>query len=334
VTPRVLPDVLPTLKPFHPDEEGLLRTCLTNPEDDAPRLILADWYEERGLTEFADYIRYEVTRRFDQEVKPLPRQANNWASDHIPSYLSDRAITSGPGHGLQTQFCRGLPCRCALNNYTVETYRTAIENHQPWLTDFLCYGGLHNEHTWVAEDWVQGLRSLSLGRIRSETLNAREPVFNQEFFTAITVGYGVLGFLRSFSMWGTHLTDNVIEPLFGRFPCSLVEFDFSDNDISTDSYIQLIQSPMMTLVEKLSINGARVNDRFCRTLARSTVLQNLRSLHLGWNRITGTGAFEILESSNLPNLEYLDVRYNKISRMSRLQLLRQTTNPKVQINIE
>jgi uncharacterized protein (TIGR02996 family) len=43
-----------------PDEEGFFRTILDHPDDDTPRLVYADWLEERGRSERAEYIRVQI----------------------------------------------------------------------------------------------------------------------------------------------------------------------------------------------------------------------------------------------------------------------------------
>ena len=43
------------------DQIALLNMILANPDDDTPRLIYADWLEENGEPDRADWIRYQVT---------------------------------------------------------------------------------------------------------------------------------------------------------------------------------------------------------------------------------------------------------------------------------
>lgn len=44
----------------NPEYLALLRGILEKPEDDAPRLILSDWFEENGQEERAEFIRWQV----------------------------------------------------------------------------------------------------------------------------------------------------------------------------------------------------------------------------------------------------------------------------------
>jgi uncharacterized protein (TIGR02996 family) len=44
------------------DREALVRAVLAAPEDDAPRLVFADWCDENGDSEWAEFIRLQVER--------------------------------------------------------------------------------------------------------------------------------------------------------------------------------------------------------------------------------------------------------------------------------
>jgi uncharacterized protein (TIGR02996 family) len=41
------------------DEEALLRAIWAEPDDDAPRLVYAEWLEENGQSERAEFIRVQ-----------------------------------------------------------------------------------------------------------------------------------------------------------------------------------------------------------------------------------------------------------------------------------
>src|SRR5262245_41290558 len=50
------------VRPAHPQGEALLNAVLDAPDDDAPRLIYADWLEENGDPDRAEFIRLQVER--------------------------------------------------------------------------------------------------------------------------------------------------------------------------------------------------------------------------------------------------------------------------------
>ena len=43
-----------------PQHPGLLQAILDEPEDDAPRLIYADWLEDNGEADRAEFIRLQI----------------------------------------------------------------------------------------------------------------------------------------------------------------------------------------------------------------------------------------------------------------------------------
>src|SRR6516164_9385292 len=51
-------------------DEGLFRTILAQPADDAPRLVYADWLEEHGEPERAEFIRLQCERARLPEGSP------------------------------------------------------------------------------------------------------------------------------------------------------------------------------------------------------------------------------------------------------------------------
>src|SRR5262245_41051449 len=74
------------------DEARFLRTICERPRDDAPRLVFADWLEENGRPQRADFIRLQIDlsrlprgdRRFDElwwrETEYLKDDAATWRS--------------------------------------------------------------------------------------------------------------------------------------------------------------------------------------------------------------------------------------------------------------
>jgi uncharacterized protein (TIGR02996 family) len=48
------------------EEKGLLQTIIDTPHDDAPRLVYADWLDDHGQSERAEFIRVQI------ELERLP----------------------------------------------------------------------------------------------------------------------------------------------------------------------------------------------------------------------------------------------------------------------
>jgi len=54
-----MPKRSPKVTPPRPEVVALLQTCKENPDDDTPRLILADWLDDHGDTARAEFIRVQ-----------------------------------------------------------------------------------------------------------------------------------------------------------------------------------------------------------------------------------------------------------------------------------
>jgi uncharacterized protein (TIGR02996 family) len=99
--PRPLPERLPSRVRLDPEEESLLRGCLARPWDDPPFLVYADWLEEHGQTERADFVRRQVTLTGqDGECSwaEAPESVRTWAGAVLPAKWHE-----------QLCFARGLP---------------------------------------------------------------------------------------------------------------------------------------------------------------------------------------------------------------------------------
>src|SRR5262245_8220254 len=92
------------------DRSDFLQAIITNPDDDAPRLIYADWLEEQGDEDRAEFIRVqceleqlppeterrtELTRR---QSDLLYLHSEKWRSELLPKEST-----------VQVRFVRGLP---------------------------------------------------------------------------------------------------------------------------------------------------------------------------------------------------------------------------------
>jgi uncharacterized protein (TIGR02996 family) len=79
------------------ERKQLLAAIRANPDDDAPRLVFADWLEENGEPDFAEFIRVEIERdRLSHDYDYPRREALHKHSDA----LRRRGAFPGETHGL------------------------------------------------------------------------------------------------------------------------------------------------------------------------------------------------------------------------------------------
>src|SRR4051812_42154714 len=74
---------------------GLLRACKEAVEDDGPRLILADWLEEHGQPDRAEFVRVQVRRHrvpeWDARQTELARREAELLRRHHAEWLGPLA---------------------------------------------------------------------------------------------------------------------------------------------------------------------------------------------------------------------------------------------------
>jgi uncharacterized protein (TIGR02996 family) len=91
------------------DDEALLAAILAHPDEDTPRLMYADWLQENGQPERAEFIRlqlvneFELTRDQCQRYDQLEEKYRDAWTAHLPR---DSRDTYDP---WEWKFARGMP---------------------------------------------------------------------------------------------------------------------------------------------------------------------------------------------------------------------------------
>ena len=83
-------------------EDAFVADILEHPNDDAPRLILADWLEDRGGSGDADraeFIRLQCRRATDPDDLPLRRRAEQLLQTHWDDWVRPLGQLVGPSQG-------------------------------------------------------------------------------------------------------------------------------------------------------------------------------------------------------------------------------------------
>jgi uncharacterized protein (TIGR02996 family) len=105
------------------EEHALIRAVCSYPEDDTPRLVYADWLDEHGQTERAEYLRLAVGWAREVGLNPNP-----YAWEHLPRLrelshhpaLRPPPAWDGPGLGHPLPW---LPTEVQFNSWS------EFENH-------------------------------------------------------------------------------------------------------------------------------------------------------------------------------------------------------------
>src|SRR5262245_42219655 len=92
------------------DGPALLASCVEDPEDDVPRLVYADWLEEQGQSERAEFIRAQIQLARDPDDSPERRALAFRARELLDQHEEEWIPRSPPlpDVALEWSFRRGF----------------------------------------------------------------------------------------------------------------------------------------------------------------------------------------------------------------------------------
>lgn len=260
---------MPTAEP-RPELLALLAAVRDEPDDDTPRLVLADWLEEHGDRfdgERARFIRADIARTRGSSAEPFPDQVRRDEDDLHRRWLEPLAdFSSG------WDFVRGLP------ELTVAGPRF-LKPDVPAL--------LAGE----AFAFVQFVRLTDAGGPRMVAMSAlpefrHVPGLSVDPLNALGTHYAVQ-FFDSPNLTG------------------LRQIEFRGIDPGAAGMEALAKNPALSGLRKLSLHHNKIVDKGVAALAASPHLTNLQSLRLSDNNIGDKGAESLAASAVLANLREL-----------------------------
>jgi uncharacterized protein (TIGR02996 family) len=267
----------PHINAPRPEVAAFLDDAHEHPDDDTPRLILADWLDDNG--DDIDRDRAEFIRVQCRLARPGPAPrglaARQWEleQDHADDWL-------GPLVGLvdHWRFDRGL----------VGLGVQGFQCYSPQLHDLV------RTETWA---WVEGLTLLQLTPGAVQHL-VRQPVLNR---------------IRSLSFEESRLGDSGLALLAGTRPLpGLRDLRLAMCSIgrSVNGLAALADSAHLPDLERLDLTRNHVTLPGLSRLVQSAHLPRLRHLALGYNDLPEESADELAGSPLLAQLESLDLRGN------------------------
>ncbi len=253
-------------------EQAFLQAIRETPDDDAPRLIYADWLEEQGGTgraARADFIRIQC------RLAELPED------DPACDRLADEAADLLAEHEDEwTQPLRDIADDWRFARGFVEHVRIRGDNllaHAERLFDFA------------------PVRSLHLLIPRNDVPNLAACL--------------QLHWVSSLDFSRCQLNDRSLQQLLTSPHLErLRALNLDGNDINTPGIRALIQSPLFARLRCLDLTRNRaVGDTAARLLAHEAPADNLEMLRLGETNLTLNGLFDLSESTQFPHLRHLHV---------------------------
>jgi uncharacterized protein (TIGR02996 family) len=264
--------------------DALYETILANPADDLPRLVYADWLEEHGVAERAEFIRAQIAGDHAKANRLLETNRAEWSIPRL--------------RGGQT-FARG---------FVDEVWATAedVVAHAGVLFRF----PLRGLRITAATDHVKALAGLPiLARITHLDLSNNTGIHNR--FDRLFYNGGLRNLtsltLRNVRVWGEDLAR---WPMIPGFP-QLTHLDLSGNPIGNDGLGVLAEHPGFASVRSLTIRGDGqeqydlIGDEGLARLTRSPNAANLVRLDLMDNDIGDAGIEALAASTGFERLKEL-----------------------------
>jgi uncharacterized protein (TIGR02996 family) len=289
-------------------EDAFLAAVLDDPDSDTPRLIFADWLEEHGQPQRADFIRAQCRLAALDEYDPARLPFLRAESAYLPRAQEELHEKKGFGKlpiwvlRARPGFERGFPARLAT---TAARFLKGVE-------DILCAAPI--QHLSLDSSGAQAGRLFGcehLTRVRS--LDLRYGKLGDRGMQALERS-PYLGGLRRLGLLGTRLRISSVT-LLARAAglAGLRHLDLSYNHLYDRGLEALADSPYLHSLESLHLDRCHIGPRSTQALARSAALSGLRELSLMGNDLTDFGAFALAESPHLARLARLDVTFNGIT---------------------
>jgi uncharacterized protein (TIGR02996 family) len=285
---------------------AFLADIVANPDDDTPRLVYADWLDENGDPDRAEFIRAQI--ELHRLAADSPRYAELLARQRLLLEANKEAWEAGlpkaPGIGWW-RWSRGFVSGVRISS------AKACRDHGATLfaatpIQELELGGQVTARTLpgiLASPWLASLRRLAVFRLSLGEASAQ----------AIAYCPGLAG-LRSLFLGSCGIGPSGAAAL-ARSPHlkHLRELHLAGNPLGDEGVDRLVSSPLLGQVEVLHLHSTQLGHAGIAALARSSYVSALRELLLGNNRIGDFGARTLAGSSQLKSLALLTLIANGIT---------------------
>jgi len=282
-------------------DEAFLQDTLEHPDDDTPRLIYADWLDEHGDPDRAEFIRLQIgavklpsgsrrrVARHERQRQLLHKHEQRWTA---------------PLHGIvqRARFVRGF----------VEQVFVIADGFLPRAEELFRLAPIrHLIVTEVGTTWAElanlpSLRRLSTFELRGVGIDVAK--------ARLLAGSPHLSQLTSLILrYGAHEEEAVVvlagSPTFSR----LKVLDLYGSAVAAQAMDALTHSPHFANLSYLALGDIEEGDAITRALADpGSLLTGLTELYLGFTDAGDEGAARLAGSPHFARLEVLDLMFDRI----------------------
>lgn len=284
---------------------AFLAAIRDEPDSDVPRLVCADWLEDNGESDRAEFIRLqiELTRGVKDRERALAllRPLRALIVKHRARWLG--VLTR---HAPAAVFERGFVEHVELRAATLLDHGRAIFDEHP--IHRLALRGVDDHASDVGN--CPQLACLTVLDLRETDGNA----------VAALGASPHLGRLRALDVRNVALDVAGLRRLLaGQLP-SLERLNLAGNRVGTGGATALARTANLPALRELDLAVANLDNAAAAALADAAHLAGLRSLRLSYNSLTEVGVRAVLESRHLTNLVQVEALGNEMSTDARTRL--------------
>jgi uncharacterized protein (TIGR02996 family) len=286
-----------------PELLGLLRDAKANPDDIAPRLILADWLEEHGQPERAELIRLQCRETLDQPRVDALLSAHQvawfgvlWAKGVQPLVHRGLFRVAGPAKKLLSKRFASQKNAPELDWVEALSLEEIEDDQVPRL--------LHAPHAQCLNElqlWIPGDRMDPLPPADWE--RAIGP-------WSILEGLPTLSSLHLFSVGGVLLGAEGLRALLAGSPRNLRTLELHAANLGDGAMHHLAASPPLPHLERLDLSWNHIRDAGLAALASWPGLARVWELDLRDNCFGNSGLRALAQSPHRAGLRELDLSSN------------------------
>ena len=277
------------------DHDALLRAIQDAPDDDAPRLVHADWLEEHGQPQRAEFIRLQCElsqlAEDDPRAAALHKRESALYAEHGAGWKAELPRLPGVEWGDWPPFVRGFVGHVRFRNFS------AFAAHAATVFRLLPDPTVRFR---VIKRCHRLAGCAELAHVRRLDLTGRG--IGDAGVRALAESEYAAG------LWSLDLHYNNVGPhgvralAESRHLRHLRTLSLAVNAFGPEGLEALTASPVLATVHTLNLTGNNLGPRGMFLLARSPHLGELRSLYLVGNRIGDEGAQALIDSPGLKNL--------------------------------
>lgn len=289
------------------DADKFLAAIVADPEDDVPRLVFADWLEEHGDADRAEFIRLQCSLVRDELARNEGGRIEARVAELLKTHGERWKLPDLPG--VQT-FHRGFVEELKISAADFLRHAERIGRGAP-VTDLWPTAAEYYTSALAVVPWLPRLRKL---KFRTDSIGGRlRDLFRPNLFAELRS----LTILNA-RLWSEHVA--TLTTLGSSWP-KLERLDLSGNPTGDDGLVHLAAAADLHGLRELVLRSDGIEHDYrvravgAAAFARSASLTRLRALNLAGQGVGDEGFRSVVGSANVRHLERLDVSRNGLGEI-------------------